>query len=196
MSIIKELKNPLTPKYMELLKVINDSGFPWYNVGRTVSPENKLVESDLIDEDVREFNLLTHPFIERPTHETMFSTPTSRYVELAVRVAGEILLFNRIYPAVFYRIAVNLVTESKGKCPKHIDHDFPHQNLLVYLNDFDGGSTLVYDKNNIEYRSSPKKDLPIIFNGDYMHRHEASSNGKRIALVATFLQLDSNLIPD
>ena len=196
MSVIKELKNPMTPKYMELKKVIFSPGFPWCNVGRTVDESSPILESDLVDPNVKDFNLFVHSFITRPDHEVMYPQITSPFAELAARVAGEILLANRIYPAVFYRIAANYVVDSSGRSPKHFDHDFPHQNLLVYLNEFDGGETIVYDSDNNEHRSSPKLDLPIVFDGSLHHCHDASPSGKRFALVATFLELDSNLIPD
>ena len=188
MTIIRELKNPITPKYVELKQYILDLGFPWYNAGGTVH--------DKLEDGQSDFDLFVHPFLQRPTHEVMFTSPVSRYAELAARVVGEILLSNRIYPATFYRICANLVTEKEGVSPKHVDHNFPHQNVIVYLNDFDGGDLIVYDESNTKHKHTPEVDKPVVFDGNYFHQHEAATTGKRFALVATFLELDPNLVSD
>lgn len=68
----------------------------------------------------------------------------------------------------------------------HVDHDFPHQTILIYLNDSDG-DTVFYDKyydpssgcNHFEYlktqvynehtRVAPQKNKAVLFNGLLYH---------------------------
>ena len=61
----------------------------------------------------------------------------------------------------------------------HLDHNFPHYNLLVYLTN-SGGETFV---ENEVY--SPKEDDVIIFTGK--HYMKRPSDDRRVVLIATIL---------
>lgn len=174
--MITELCNPKTAEYLQLKSLIFSPTFEWHNVGIT---------GDFGDQ--KDFNLFVHTFLGRPLIEHPYPKELSQYAELASKVVTQILLGNNIFPHVIYRIAANYVTESQGTSPKHIDHEMPHKNLIVYLNKFTGGKTLVYDKEKKEYASNPKEDLPIIFDGELLHCHQASNEGKRLAIIATYL---------
>jgi len=69
----------------------------------------------------------------------------------------------------------------------HIDHDFEHHNFLFYLNEFDNGCTLIYDKDdNIVETIVPKKYDAVVFGGE-RHAHQHCGVGqKRVVLVITF----------
>jgi hypothetical protein len=179
MTIIKELYNPLTPKYNELKKIILSPDFKWQNLGLIIHPSSSYHPLDVNDPEVNSFDLFVHPFLHRPIQSCMYSEKACEHLDLVSRVITEILYTNKIYSAVYYRIAVNLVLDTEGRSPRHVDHQFPHKNLIVYLNDFDDGETIVYDENGVEHKSSPKEDLPIVFDGDYHHCHRASKKGKR-----------------
>ena len=60
----------------------------------------------------------------------------------------EILLANNIKPAIFYRISANCDHPHESNLPNmlHNDHQFPHENLLIYLNDPKDGYTMVEDE--------------------------------------------------
>lgn len=194
MSIIKELHNPLTPKYQELKNLILSPTFKWENLGLIIPPNGSMHPLDSTDPEVKSFNLFVHPFLHRPIQSCMYPEKACEHLELVARVATEILYANKIYSAVYYRMAVNLVLETEGRSPRHVDHPFPHKNLLIYLNSFDGGETVVYDDNNQKHLSTPKEDLPIVFDGHYLHCHNASSSGKRYTLIVTFVDLDKSQV--
>ena len=174
--MIIELYNPKTQEYFDLKNIIFSPSFEWHNVG---------VTGDF--KDAPDFNLFVHTFIGRPIIEHPFPKVMSQYAELASKVVTQILLANQIFPHVIYRIAVNYVTETSGVSPKHIDHEMPHKNLIIYLNSFTSGKTLVYDSDHNEYASEPLEDKPIIFDGMLQHCHQASKEGKRVAIIATYL---------
>ena len=178
--MINELYNPYTQTYLDLKRIINAPDFDWHRVGVTIGQPGTPKEHP-------DFNLFAHAFLGRPIIEHPFPKVMSKYAELAAKVVAEILLANDIYPHVIYRISVNCVVETEGISPPHVDHEIPHKNLIVYLNTFTGGRTLVLGKDGVQYASNPKEDLPICFDGELSHCHEASNEGNRLALIATFL---------
>ena len=87
------------------------------------------------------------------------------------------------------RINVNF-TYNNGyeKCPIHLDHDFPHNQLILYLNDCDKDSkTVVLDDDNktILKESIPEKYKGICFESK-PHFHYYPKSGNRVILVCTF----------
>jgi hypothetical protein len=69
----------------------------------------------------------------------------------------------------------------------HIDHNFEHHNFLLYLNEFDNGSTLIYDKdNNIVQTIIPKKYDAVVFSGLPHANQHCAVGQRRVVLVITF----------
>ena len=62
---------------------------------------------------------------------------------------------------------------------RNIRGDFPHKNMLIYLNDSDGDTVCGND------RYSPKEDAIIEFEGE--HYHYLPSKDKRVVLVVTYI---------
>ena len=64
-------------------------------------------------------------------------------------ILKEILDFNNINFDVVYRMNLNLVLHNalKESVP-HTDLNLPHKVVIVYLNSFQNGRTIVFDKNN------------------------------------------------
>lgn len=63
----------------------------------------------------------------------------------------------------------------------HVDHDFPHNNLIVYFTDT-GGDTIIGGDN-----FTPKEDDIISFNSDWFHCFKAPKNGRRVVMVMTYI---------
>ena len=61
----------------------------------------------------------------------------------------------------------------------HMDHEFPHKNMLIYLTDA-GGSTIVEGE-----EFAPEEDDVIIFEG--MHWHKLPKKERRVVLVMTYI---------
>lgn len=82
-----------------------------------------------------------------------------------------------------YRIALN-VTFYNGfifEVPLHLDHQFPHKQLLLYLNNSTGDTIIP----SINKSITPKENKAIIFDG-IEHKHFFPSNGIRMVCVFTF----------
>tara|TARA_B100002019_G_C21119913_1_gene522798 strand:+ start:289 stop:816 length:528 start_codon:yes stop_codon:yes gene_type:complete len=89
-----------------------------------------------------------------------------------------------------YRQCINLTfTSDNGEYSEpHIDHDFPHKNMIMYLNDdYEMGETVLYNNDlTISKKIEPKKGKVICFDGSIVHGTRWISRGRRIIFVSTF----------
>lgn len=81
------------------------------------------------------------------------------------------------------RINFNMTFPQGGSKPSipHVDHNFPHKNMLIYFTDT-GGDTIIGGDN-----FTPKEDDIIVFNSDWLHCHKPPENGRRVVMVMTFM---------
>ena len=82
-----------------------------------------------------------------------------------------------------FRIALN-ITFNNGyinEVPFHLDHNYPHKQLLLYCNDSTGDTIIPYFNKSI----TPKENKAIIFDG-IEHKHYFPDKGVRIVCVFTF----------
>lgn len=63
----------------------------------------------------------------------------------------------------------------------HVDHNFPHKNMLIYFTDT-GGDTIIGGDN-----FTPKEDDIIVFNSDWLHCNMTPKSGRRVVMVTTFI---------
>jgi len=97
--------------------------------------------------------------------------------------------FNKLnikYSEIF-RMCINLTYNNGSKGPVHQDHDFPHRQLLIYLNNADPKSkTVILNKSNkIVKEITPKKFRGICFENT-PHYQYYPKKGERIVLITTF----------
>ena len=82
-----------------------------------------------------------------------------------------------------HRMAVN-ITFNNGfikEVPLHLDHEFPHKQVILYLNDSTGTTDIPFYNKSI----TPKKNTAIIFDDKY-HKHYFPDYGVRVVCVFTF----------
>ena len=182
------LKNPKTDSYIKLKELILSNRIPWYYHTTAVNPD------DTGDYNVSEYSkehinapFFGHCFLKRPDcDDNRYSIPESNYLPYVDTVVREICDFNNVTINCFLRLNANLLfpllplfKEKKFTFP-HIDHDFPHKNILLYLTNA-GGETIVgkeiYD---------PKEDDVIIFDGD-MHYVKIQKEKPRYVIVGTYI---------
>ena len=73
----------------------------------------------------------------------------------------------------------NAVDAGKGCTTAHTDHDFPHQNLIIYLTDA-GGESIVKGSRP----KPPLEDDIATFSG--IHYHKMPKKKRRVVLIATY----------
>ena len=191
--MIEVLKNPLTSNYYKLKEIILSDNFHWENIISTMDVVSNTEGHIHMPVDI-------HTFIPRPeTTQEYNNTSTlsrkngdaereskSEYVDLCVTVMNEILDYSNLFGTyIFHRAAANRTYADEGiqLSEPHIDHNFPHNNLLVYLTD-SGGETFVEGE-----KFDPKEDDVIVFEG--IHYMKRPIKDKRIVLVATFMPIPS-----
>ena len=174
MSNIKQLKNPRTELYNEFKRIIKSYDFNWNYYPRTDERQTPA--------------MLSHSFIGRPELEVKYPHTLSDGVQFAHDVCEEILNYNDITVNCYYRINLNMVFPQEGnqQTPLHVDHEFPHWNMLVYFSN-EGKTILEKDSwNTANEEHDPEEDDVIIFPG-VQHCHEVPNNDARTVLVATYI---------
>ena len=171
----KFLKNPKTDTYKNFKNFMLSGDFPWFRMGSTAFEDHQ--------EGHEDFSFLSHRFLTRPLNSCLYSKVNSSHVDEMQRVFREIAFANDIDPQVIYRMNANAVypTANNLPSPLHVDHNFPHNNMIIYLTDLHGGSTMVEGK---EYMA--QEDDVLIFDGK-LHCARPPRKDVRIVLVITFL---------
>jgi hypothetical protein len=158
------------------------------------------------------FPFLSHVIYARNEHneshdtKSVSNSPLSYWVKPLVNRYCETYLGRPLEK--IYRSCLNLSQGWNMPYPHmepHIDHQFDHYNLIVYLNDVEsGGETLLFDKYfcddmntcydvnqynevSILERIKPQKGKAVCFDGRIFHTmNNFTSNQRRVILVTTF----------
>ena len=165
--MITKLENPLSDSYYALKELVKSDTFPWY--------KNK---ADATTPDFFSHKLLSRPGGGEPH---LFPTAASEYLRGFAELLYSVWDNNDIKVNCIYRMNINLVLPSNTDThsPPHVDHKFPHKNLIMYLTDA-GGDTVVNDE-----VYSPNEDDVITFTG--LHYHHFPKKDARIVFVATYI---------
>ena len=157
----------------ELVEFVLSNRFPWY-FQPTTNNRFMFFGHTLMNRDPQ----------SNPVNGVINSEHYSMFEMLFKRFCEE----NNIKINNILRAAVNTTLYDPAEVNEiHVDHKFEHYNFLMYLNEFDNGCTLIYDKNdNIIQTIVPKKFDVVIFGGD-RHAHQYCDVGqRRVVLVITF----------
>lgn len=216
MSIIKVLKNPMSMRYRELKNFLVNEPIRWMFHESTVNADQK--KKGIISvKDLSYFDLGTdsrffsHPFLLRSTRDVPYSylpgvedkNYEKQTLQLVLEASRDILEANGHTLGCAYRASANLLLgeEEESWSPAHIDHIFPHKNLLIYLTSPTKGGTLrVYedkydpDNHNPKFEKyeefTPREDDAVIFDGENYHSSIPSliKGEKRICVIVTFVE--------
>ena len=172
------IKNPKTDTYNQFKDFVLSNDFPWFRWNQTIKGESQLQKGH------DDYPFLSHRFLTRPLRSCLYSQPNSEHIKPMHQVFREIADFNGLDPQVIYRMNANAVYPTKDNLPSpsHIDHNFPHKNMIIYLTDPHGGSTIVDGQ---EYE--PEEDDVLIFDGQERYCTKPPSKNIRISLIMTFL---------
>jgi hypothetical protein len=174
--LITQLNNPKTQSYLQFKNFVLSLVFPWYWNSSIGSPH-------LDTEGYHNLGHYGHVFLERPEQvRNRIPRQSSEHLDKVSDVIAEILQFNTIELNSFLRISANCVHSSNEilNSTPHVDHEFDHKNILLYLTSA-GGSTVVGDE-----VFNPNEDDVIIFGGE-THYMQTPEKDRRVVLVATFV---------
>ena len=162
--VMTQILNPLTDEYYQLKELVLGKEFPWFY---ETNP-NELEEG---------YYFYSHVFLERPDR-CLYPSVRSQHIDLFHTVIQQIFEYNNLPIDIIYRMNANSIPAQDGCIAPHVDHEFPHKNLILYLTDA-GGKTFVGDEVH-----DPKEDDVVIFSG--IHNNERPKNTRRVVLVATY----------
>ena len=183
------LKNPFAPSYERVKNLIFEQRFEWI-----FNPSSTKV--DALDNKYKEEHtdapFYSHIVIQRPEFQ-LYPEPQSKYCNLFVDCLEDIINEN-VGQTPFHhddhfwtRINVNATHPNTGNqlSLPHIDHRFPHYNMIIYLNDCDGDT--IVEGESIK----PEQDKVIVFEGE--HYMKLPTSDRRVIIVATLVNYTGNI---
>ena len=177
--MLQKINNPKSTSYLNFKKYCIGDQITWQWYGNNCQPSN--------DQKGINFGFFAHLFLIPPWPRALYSTPVDeRTLEVHDIIRG-ILEYNGIKVDIIYRIAVQftLPIKDEGHSVAHVDHPFPHKNLIIYLTDPEGGSTVCEGEEFLG-----EEDDVIIFEGE--HYMYPPKKGRRMVIVATYLDHEEN----
>lgn len=182
------LKNPKTDLYNQTKEYIFSESMIWHHWEKATPDKVDYLHDLETKENYSNTPLFSNCVIERSTDKFPCSRITNYDAENFVECVKEILIYNDIRYHNIYRMNVNMTYYVKNSLytMPHVDHDFPHNNLLIYFNKVSGGEVKVYN-NGQWHIHNPEEDDVILFSGLHCHRTPQESNQFRRVLVTTFI---------
>jgi hypothetical protein len=165
----------LTPEQKDFTEFVLSDGFPWFYQWST---------------DATKYLFFGHSLMNRnPEGAAIEGNKNSDYYDICYSIFKDFCDQNNIKVNTVLRAAVNHTSYHPDKMNEiHLDHDgIAHNNFIMYLNDFTGGSTYLFDDDhNMIKEIIPAKNRAVIFGG-FPHAHGfCSPDERRVALVFTF----------
>lgn len=157
-----------------LFDFVQSNSFPWY-YQQTTSPKYMGFLH----------TLLRRNKFERPEAGEV----NSSFYEPFEAIFKRICLENNIPVTTIFRAAINNNVHYPDKFGDiHVDHTFPHNNFLLFLNSFSGGSTYLFDlDNNITNEIKAAKYKVVFFSGEKHACGFCAPSENRLVLVFTFI---------
>ena len=174
--MIQVLKNECSLNYQHLKRTVLSSQFPWtynYSTYETSLPEGHCA-----------LPFYSHEFLMRPETKG-YPFPNSNLLDLNLKVLGEILNTNKVFSTYYFlRSNANATHPDIGPqfSQPHLDHTYPHANLIVYLS---GDGPTYVDGEKYEF----EEDDAILFYGP--HFQERPKKDRRVVLVATLMGFET-----
>lgn len=184
---MKRLKNPETINYLNFKKWATGSDCLWSYISTGTSNYDDPVD---IEGEQKNLPFYTRTILKRPENEFRYPRlehSTSEEAHGVIEVLNEILDFNNIKMSSYLRISLNCVHPEKEiyNTLPHIDHQYPHGNIIVYLTNA-GGKTFVKNEDTSKYEEyDPVEDDIILFSGKHFMQNPIDN--RRVILVATIL---------
>ena len=133
------------------------------------------------------FHFIHHALIsdDRP-YQLKQNQKQSKYFESFKNILKSFCDKNYIQLNNVIRTAVNITFNTNiEKCPIHVDHDFSHKQVILYLNDAPGDTIICDNNHEPKIISKPEKFKAICF-GSQPHYHYFPHHGIRGVVVYTF----------
>ena len=184
---MKRLSNPETINYTNFKKWATGSECLWSYIPSATPNYDDPTE---IEGEQRNLPFYTRTILKRPENEFRYPRlehSTSEEAHRVIEVLNEILDFNNIKMSSYLRISLNCVHPEKEiyNTLPHIDHSYPHGNIILYLTDA-GGKTYVKNEETSKYEGyDPIENDAVLFSGKHFMQNPLKK--RRVILVSTIL---------
>ena len=179
--MIKEYQVNLTKEQEQFIEwVVNGEDFPLFSF-IIKDKEQKLVSP-----------AFSHVLRHRPENnmkEDEWGTPNSVYMEKFEGIFKYFCKENNIKWDRILRSAVNFTTHQPkdSECFIHRDHEFPHRNFLMYLNEWTSGETQFFDdERRLIKIVHPQKYKAVVSDSELHTQGYCDPHQRRVVLVVTF----------
>lgn len=203
---MKVLTNPKTDNYNYFKSIVLGDELSWNYIQATcgTAEVSNMFGTSWGSSDTPFFSSC---ILERPKTEQRYPLPncSQKILYLSTVVIDEILRANEINCECIFRINMNMtigMPENQSWSPKHVDHPFPHKNLLIYFNTPKVGGELKVFNNIFTHKEDdepdwecgfqylPTEDSVVLFDGKHFHSSQSptSLGERRIVMVVTFME--------
>ena len=159
--------------------ITNTNKFPYYLSSKTTTNDPNKTE------------MFTHSIIQRPNQRRNpngYDT-SKEYGDNVMDFLKQFTDKHQIRYNEVLRACINLtIHNNQAACSVHQDHDFPHHQLLIYLNDpscKESRTVILDDSNNKTVEVYPKQYRGVFF-PSCPHYHYFPKHGTRIVAIFTF----------
>ena len=173
-----EHNNFLSKKNKKFINYIfEDRQFPFY-----ISPSTKSGK-DKNGNFIRD-RILSHVLLNRKEYRKPGECSNSPYLNEAIDILDNFTKKTKIKYTEILRAAINFTYNNGHEYSGlHVDHEYDHFQLLVYLNDCDSKSVTVLKDKVVKIK--PKKFKGIVFK-NVPHMMKLPQKGERVILIITF----------
>jgi hypothetical protein len=149
--------------------ILSDS-LPWYHNEEAVKGDG--------------YWFYSHILIQRIEHGGGECSPHSRFF---IDLFNKFCEKNNIKYNKIFRCCLNTNFPNEFKSIAHTDHSFDYKHLLIYLNNFTKGETILLkkDKKTIDHIIKPKTNMAVSFPKCW-HIGTSPKKGRRVVAVYTF----------
>ena len=130
-----------------------------------------------------------HTVLDRPEGYSVYENRVnSEHSDFFVDVFDTFCSKNEIEYDTIFRISANLVFPHEVKeSLVHVDHDFPHRQMIVYLNESPTSRTNIFDtdRKTLLHEIKAEKYKGVVFNSN-PHSLTNPTEGRRVVIVYTF----------
>jgi hypothetical protein len=159
--------------------IFEDVKFPFYISPSTKSKKNK-------DGSFVEDRTLCHVLLNRKEYRKKGEYANSIYLNEAIDILNNFTKKTKIKYKEILRAAINFTYNNGYEFSGlHVDHQYDHFQLLVYLNDCDPDSVTILQYKNKNIKIKPKKFKGIVFK-KVPHMMKFPQKGERVILIITF----------
>lgn len=158
--------------------------FPWYRAPeQTLNPPDPRVQGVAINAP-----FFCHILMRRSEEQGVSGEIASTNYEFFETIFQRWCRANDIKINTIYRACLNLVTYAPGEhSVPHVDHDWPHNNWIMYLNDLECVSTILFDDDMNPVESIDARAYTCVAFSQQQHAHQyPRGTDHRFVLVFTW----------